>query len=311
MNCKKILSAIMAIFICLTILCPAFAEEKPVMELYFDSDNYSKGDIVAADIIVYNATYNVLGFALEYGDNVTVVDENGNKSDNDASLLKIEDELSRGEGIYSLLSADITQENIKSIVYVNPISTSGEIKNNCVSAGSEGRKIATLYFEMASDGVPDVEFTSIPGDPEFDSTAYLMLDDGKNPEGATTKITYRTQEKPVKPKDEKKDDTPPSDPKNEEDAPDKNNNISVILPQQSDPEGILPEDSIILDGPQAEDINIPGNASDDAMDDAEGKSDDEISPLERALGLGVLGFAFGITGAIVLKKIMDGARKED
>ncbi len=330
MNLKKIFAGSLAVMMPFMGMGTAFCEEKPVMEIYFDGKNYSEGDIVNADIIVYNTTYNVLGFSLKYGENVTVVDENGETTDNEGALIKVDDAMYRGEGIYSILSTDVSDDSIRTVMYVNPASEDEAVKNNSVTVGSDGRKIAELTFRMTKDGIPDVSFATVENDPEFASTAFFMLSDGTQPAGSVSRVRFDSSDEEKKPDDNKKDEVSKTeddkkdeeivnkDPEDDKDAPDKaeKNDAEKNDDEKKDDviiNTIVPENDPTVTGGDA--VDISDIASDNTLDgqpvDTVPENEKEITPLQRILGIATLGIAFGFCGGVVLKKIMSGAKKED
>lgn len=318
MKFKRISAFTTALLMSFASISAVFAEEKPVMEISFDGKNYEAGDIATAEVIVYNTTYNVVGFSLEYGENVTPVDKDGLESDNAGALVSINEAMYRGEGIYSVLSTDVTDNSIRNVMYVNPSSTDEDVKEGSVSADSSGRKIATITFKMTQDGIPDVKFTTVEGDTEFGTTAFFMLDDGTQPAGSVSRVRYNPTEEEVKPddnnSDNKKEENPQKDDKNDTPAPDNE-------PDKTEDEDINDENIIINTTVPDDDPTVTGQEGTDISDivpektetpkDNAGDDIEEVSPLERSLGIVTIGIAFTVCGGVVLKKIMQGAKKED
>ena len=306
---KKIMTISLGTMLALSSFGAVWAAESPVIELSFDGKNYEAGDIATAEVIVYNTSYNVLGFSLSYGENVIVVDENGETSDAGDVLVRMEDVMYRGEGIYSILNCSVSDGNIKTTVYVNPGSEDEDVKDNSVTVGSEGRKVATISFKMTEAGIPDVDFATQENDAEFGTTPFFMLDSGTQPAGSKAQIRYIEPEK--KPADDEK--------KNDTDNKTNEGNDALAPDKTAEPESSVIVSTVVdntdptVTGSDGTDISHIVNQPEDApldADDAKG-GEKELSPTERIMGIAVLGVAFGFTGGVVLKKIMAGAKKED
>ncbi|MBR6801100.1 MAG: hypothetical protein IKM61_05055 [Eubacteriaceae bacterium] len=311
---KKMLKALafcMVVFILAGSVGNVFAADKPVMELSFDGKNYTKGEIATAELIVYNTSYNVLGFSLDLGNNVKIVDENGKESANGDVLVRIEDVMYRGEGIYSILSCDVSGENIKTTVYVNPNATDSSVKENSVSVGTSDRKVATISFMMTEDGIPDVEFATIPGDTDFSDVSFFMLNNGTQPAGSEARVRYTAGSSDKDIKDEKDDKAEVTGPAPDAAEPEKGgtDTDTVII------SGVIPEGDKTVTGESGTDISDLAEDSiitdtDAEPNDNSNNEGDELTVQQRIFGIAVLGLAFGITGGVVMKKIMEGHRKD-
>lgn len=318
---KKIVRNFAAALSALTVFAygTVFADAKPVMELSFDGKNYQAGEIATAEIIVYNASYNVLGFALEYGDNVIVVDENGDAPTSGDVAVRLEDVMYRGKGIYSVLDCEVTAENIKTSVYVNPGSSDEDVKDNSVTVGNGGRKVATIAFKMTEDGIPDVDFSVISGDVDFGTVPFFMMNNGTQPAGSISQIKY-TEDNP-KPdsqnqENEKPADKKPADKENDEKnkndkAPDSDvgkNDENVIIST------VVPDDDPTVTGGNGIDISDivqePSFDTENNGEDASVDEENDISPFERAVGIGILGIAFGIVCGVVMNQLIKGHKKD-
>jgi|GEM_PF-2388970 len=185
------LSALMLIFSVFTF--PACALEASRIELVTDSGEYKKGELVKAQIHIYNAEFNTAGFALDYDTSVMgAVTAAGTDSSVAGQLISLHDQYDSNDetGTFSALTRTADTENgvITAVFYVN--SAVGK----SVTAGENGMLVAEITFKMIADGEPAVKFTTIEDSVDFSDTAGLIINNGVKQTGARAIIKYGTSQ---------------------------------------------------------------------------------------------------------------------
>ena len=191
---SKCLTAVLAVSLMLTLGMFASAAGSATMEVRFEKDKYSAGDIVTAQVYVKSVEYNAVGFSLKYNtDIMKPVTAEGTDSDKVLQLVRV-NELYDGineTGYYqtNACAADLSAGTLKVNLFVQPGAGTIGDNNGAVAAGDEGRLLATISFKMLEDGKPELEFATLAGDPDFaNKTCYALLN-GKGPE-FITEVVY-------------------------------------------------------------------------------------------------------------------------
>ncbi len=191
---KTVALALVVAMLLASIPSLAFADDPadPMMIMKMDSDYHKKGDEITVEIWVYNASFNVAGFCLEY-DSSSVRPKNENKFFDSVFY----DDYSAGKGIFDYANATIADSQIKAVLYVNPNAVDApavvaEDNKNAkeLRIGNDGYNLAQIKFVAQSDGTPKIEFATSKGDADFDKRTYALGYKGQTPENAKTSVTH-------------------------------------------------------------------------------------------------------------------------
>lgn len=172
----------------------SFADEPadPMMILRMDSDYHKKGDEFTMEVWVYNSTFNVAGFCLEYDEKAIAP---AGESFYDTVTF---DEYHGGDGIFDTVTASVDSGIIKAVMYVNP-NTAAESpvykgdenpESREVRVSGEGYKFAEIKFTALKDGKVSAGFTKSEGDSDFAKRSVVLAIKGSTPSDAKGESSY-------------------------------------------------------------------------------------------------------------------------
>ncbi len=174
----------------------SFADEPadPKMILKMDSDYHKKGDEFTMEVWVYNSSFNVAGFCLEFDPKVVAP-----VSTNVYKTVSF-DEYNSGKGIFVPTSKTLIEDGKRIMVslYVSQDASDKPAypaKDNEfareVRVGSEGYLLAEIRFKAVSDGKAAIAFAKKEGDAEFGLRSCVLGYKGKNPEDLTGSYSFK------------------------------------------------------------------------------------------------------------------------
>ena len=192
-------TAIMLAVMMLVAVVPsvAFADEpakSPEMIIRTDSDYHTNGEEFTAEVWVYNADFNVAGFAVSY-------DSEGSKlSDEDDFYNTVDfNEYHSGKGIFECVpnSVVIKKGTVATAFYVSQMATQSPVVPSAtnenakeIRTGSEGLLIATIKFKATKDAPTKIGFTKIPSHADFDKKAYVLGYKGNTLDDVKLSVEY-------------------------------------------------------------------------------------------------------------------------
>ncbi len=160
----------------------------PSMSIRYNKHAYKKGDVATVEIVAYNVAFNVVGFALNYGENVSLVGKNGIETNVIEDILRYPNRYKDGSGVFEDSRSEIKDKNIISVLYVEPKAT--DVEDGVVRVHEKGYVIAEICFVMLSDGLPDLKFTTVNNDTDFSNKSVIFANGGQSETDVLTSIEY-------------------------------------------------------------------------------------------------------------------------